>query len=209
MVSAFEPILAPLFGLAICLAAMPHPGAEGRNGVLDQLREQFVARAVSVSGPETAGRIDIYIQRWSTDAEFDSLRGTFMEYGPGRLLPALQQQKERAGVILMPGVGGSGARGRTRTPRNLVFAREIITPAGRRVIAASDEHLGLGEPRLEARKDVSEFNLMDIRFGPDGTGVGKVANAEDVEYSPATKTLELKNYDKQPSRLIDVKSAKP
>ena len=202
-------ILTPLFGAAICLAAMPHTGAVQRSAILEQLVERFVARAASASGAEDAGRIDIYIQRWSTDNELDSLRGTVTEGAPDKLLPVLQNLQRRAGVILMPGVQGLGARSRTRTPRNLRFAREVVTATGRRVIAASDEHLGLGESRRDGRRSFEEFTLMDIRFGPDGTGVGKLATAADVAYSPATKILEVKNYATQPVRLIDVRSEKP
>jgi hypothetical protein len=113
------------------------------------------------------------------------------------------------GVVLMPGVQAHGERVRTRTPKNLLFAREIVTPAGRQVIAVSDEHLGLGETALDARKEIQELNLLDIRFGPDGQGVGKVGGANDVVYSPVTKVLEVKNYAIQPPRLIDVRSEKP
>jgi len=180
-------ILTPLFGAAICLAAMPHTGAVQRSAILEQFVERFVARATSASGAEDAGRIDIYIQRWSTDNELDSLRGTVTEGAPDKLLPVLQNLQRRAGVILMPGVQGLGARSRTRTPRNL----------------------RLGESRRDGRRSFEEFTLMDIRFGPDGTGVGKLATAADVAYSPATKILEVKNYATQPVRLIDVRSEKP
>src|SRR3982750_2242937 len=95
-----------------------------------------------------------------------------------------------------------------RTPKNFQFAREIVTPAGRQVILASDERLGLGESRLDARKEIYEFTLMDIRFGPDGTGVGKLAAAGDVVYNPETKLLELKDYAAKPVRLVSVKSTK-
>jgi hypothetical protein len=200
----FRPILAPLVGAAICFAVSPRPGAAGRGALL----EQFVAKAVSVSSSESAGPVEIYIERWSTDEELDRLREPIMQGDAGRLLPLLQEQKRRAGVVLMPGVGAHGARVRTRTPKNLLFAREIETPTGRRLIVASDEHLGLGESRLDARKEVREFNLMDIRFGPDGTGVGKVAAAGDVGFDPATKVFELKNYATRPARLVDVKSEK-
>jgi hypothetical protein len=206
---SFGPVVAPLVGLALCVLVMPQPRADGRSAVLEQLREQFVARAVSVSGPADAGPIEIYIERWSTDDEVDTLRGALVQGNAGKLLPVLQQQKRRAGVVLMPGVQAHGARTRTRTPRNLLFAREVVTPTGRRVIAASDEHLGLGELGLDARRSISEFNLIDIRFGENGTGVGKVAAAADVAFSPATKMFEVKNYANQPVRLMDVRSEKP
>src|SRR4051812_48753445 len=196
--------IATLLGAVSCLATTSDVGAAGRTG----FAARFVAKAISVSGPEEAGRIEIYVERWSTDEELDELLGKLEEGGSGELLDVLERQRVRAGVVLMPGVQGHGERVRTRTPKNFQFAREIITPAGRQVILASDERLGLGESRLDARKEIYEFSLMDIRFGPDGMGVGKVAAAGDVVYNPETKTLELKDYDKKPIRLVNVKSAK-
>ena len=47
------------------------------------------------------------------------------------------------------------------------------------MIVALDQHLGLGESQLDARKEAGEFNVIDIRFAPDGTGIGKVATAAE------------------------------
>src|SRR3954463_4642846 len=194
-----------LVGAVSCLLMTSDVGAAGRT----EFPARFVAKAISVSGPQESGRVEIFVERWSTDEEVEKLLATVEKGDRGDLSRVLEQQRVRAGVVLMPGVQGHGERVRTRTPKNFQFAREIITPAGRRVILASDERLGLGERRLEARKEMSEFSLMDIRFGPDGTGVGKVAGAGDVFYNPKTKMLDLKNYDKKPVRLVKVKSAKP
>jgi hypothetical protein len=194
-----------LVGAVACLAMMSDL-AEAR---WTEFPARFVGRAISVSGPDDAGRIDIYVERWSTDEELQKLLGALEEGGPGELLGVLERNRSRAGVVLMPGVQGHGERVRTRTPKNFKFAREIVTPAGRQVILASDERLGLGEARLEARKETYEFSLVDIRFGPDGTGVGKVAAAGDVVYNREKNILELKDYGTKPARLVNVKSAKP
>jgi hypothetical protein len=202
-----------LVGAVSCLAmacassgpgVISHVGAAGRT----DFPAHLVARSISVSGPEDAGPIEIYVERWSTDEELDKLLGALDEDGSAELFTVLERQRVRAGVVLMPGVQGHGERVRMRTPKNFQFAREIVTPAGRQVILASDERLAVGESRLEARKEIYQFTLMDIRFGPDGTGVGKVATAGDVVYNPETKTLELKDYDTKPVRLINVKSTK-
>ena len=196
--------IATLVGTVSCLGMTGDVGAAGRT----EFPARFVARAISVSGPEGAGRIDIYVERWSTDGEVEKLLETLDEDGPGELFTVLERQRVRAGVVLMPGVQGHGERVRTRTPKNLQFAREIVTPEGRQVILASNERLGLGESRLDARKEIYQFTLMDIRFGPDGTGVGKIATAGDVVYNPETRLLELKDYEAKPVRLVDVKSAR-
>jgi hypothetical protein len=168
---------------------------------------RFAARAVSVSGTEDAGRIDIYVERWSTDAEYAELLEKLEKGRPGELLALLERQPLRAGVVLMPGVQAHGDRARTRTPKNLKFAREIVTPAGRQVLLASDEHLGLGESQLEARQERYEFSLLDIRLGPDGTGIGKVGAARDVVYDAKRKALSLKDDDRRPARLVHVTAA--
>lgn len=201
---SLRPILAPLVGAAICFIVSPWPHAAGRTPLVEQL----AARAVGVAGNEDAGRIGIYIERWSTDEEVESLRGPLSRGDTAMLLQVLRRASGRVGVVLMPGVQAHGARVRLRTPKDLLLAREVKTTAGRRLIVASDEHLGLGESQLDARKQVREFNVIDIRFGPDGTGIGKLATAGDVVYDPATKNPEVKDYEALPARLIGVKAEK-
>jgi hypothetical protein len=197
-----NPILAPLVGAVLCFVFGPWPGAAGISAVM----EEFDGRAVSQAGGEDGGRIGIYIERWSTDDEAALLQAPLAHGAADGLIRALELPAHRVGVVLLPGVQGHGARVRMRTPKNLVFAREIASPTGRRVIVASDARLAIGEPRLEARKEVQEFNVMDLRFGPDGTGVGKVGTAADVVFDPVTKSLEMKAYEALPVRLVDVRS---
>ena len=195
-------IVAPLVAGAVCMAAVPD---------LDGLRqvkfvEQLVADAVAVDGTEHAGRIQILIEEWSSDAEVAQLHDAIERADTAALLASLQHQHRRVGIILLPGVQGRGARARMQTPHHLLFAREVKTASGRQVIAIADERLGLGEPAVEARKSIKEFNLLDIRFPVNSSGVGKVATAENVAFSPATGLLEARDYAKQPPRLLDVKT---
>jgi len=207
------PVPMLLVGAVSCLAigcATARPGVTSDVRAADRTEfpAHLVARAISVSSPEDVGPIDIYVERWSTDEELHKLLGTLEKGEPSELFTVLEHQRVRAGIVLMPGVQAHGERARIRTPKNFQFAREIITPAGRQVILASDERLGLGETQIDAKKEIYEFSLMDIRFGPDGTGVAKVAAADDVVYNPETKSLELKDYETKPARLVNVKSAK-
>jgi hypothetical protein len=197
-----RPILAPLFGIAICFAASPRPGATVREM---PIAARFVATAVSEAGV-VGGRIDILIQHWSTDEEWDSFRGTLMKSGPGKLLPVLQQIRREAGVLLMPGVQGLGARARERKRRVFQIARTIDTPAGRRILVATDESLGFGERIVERSPVEPEVTLLEMRFDGDGNGTGKLAPAMKIVYDQKTKLVELDDYASQPVRLSDIRS---
>jgi len=215
-------IVAPLVGAAICLALSPRPGATAK----EPMTARFVARALTVSDAKDAGPIEILIRRWSTDEDLQNLHAALIESGRGTLLPVFRKSRPEAGVLLMPGVQGLGERVRLRWALPLQFAREIDTPAGRQVVVATDRHLGFGEPPARTQVVIAtgqhpdsgektdnvplpEFTLLDIRFGPDGNGVGKLAPAAKVAYNQVKKIFEIENYTAQPIRLSEVKSATP
>ena len=203
---SLRPVLAACVAAVACIAAGPKPDAARAAGPL----ESFVARAVDATNPgEATSAVEIMVERWSTAEEVSSLRIPLATGGPDTLLPSLQKTWRRAGVVLTPGIQGAGARARTRRVRNLMFAREISTPNGRQVIFAADEHLSLGERPAAVREPQPEFTLIDIRFGPDGKGIGKIAAASKVAYNEKTHTIELANYATHPVRLTEVRSAKP
>jgi hypothetical protein len=186
---------------AVCLAVNARPGA----AVTDSPVDHFVAMAPMLSDPQTAGHVDFFIERWSTDEERDELAAA-LAGGSDALLRAVQQMRlRRAGVVLTPGIGGGlGARVRARRARNLLFARRVETSAGRQVILATDRALAFGEPEI-AWPSTDEFTLIDIRFGHDGQGTGKVAAARQVILNEDTGTPELANYPSQPARLTNVR----
>ncbi len=206
--STLRLILDPLVGVMICVMAMQYPRAATASRPTPVI-EQFAARAVSVSGDEDAGRIGIYIERWSSDGEVESLKAALADGDPDRAIDALTTRLRRVGVLLMPGVQGHGARVRERTPKNILFAREFDTPAGRRLVIASDERLGVGESQIQARKEVYQFTLIEIRFASDGTGVGKIADTGSVIYNAVTRAIEVRDYASAPPRLLDVKVDTP
>jgi hypothetical protein len=218
-----RPILAPLFGAALCFAVSALPGAAVRDPTL----ARFLARAVSVDDAKDAGPIEIRIRQWSTDEDVETLRAAIADRRSGKPLPVFRQTRPEAGILLMPGVQVLGGRVLQRKALQFQFARLIETPAGRQVIVATDQHFGFGEPPVptrvvvqltDPRQDLdattagtpapdSEFTLLDIRFGPDGNGVGKIASQTKVAYNQAKNILEIENYANEPVRLMEVKSA--
>ena len=205
--ASLRPIVAPLVAIAVCLVSSSRTDA-AKN--VRTFAEQLVARAVSTpdTGGVIGGRVDITIERWSTDAERESLRQALSEQNVPTLLLGLGKVFRRAGVVQMPGAHGVGERARTRRVRNLKFAQEIKTPTGRQVIVVADNHLGFGESGRDFESSQPEFTLVDIRIGPDGKGVGKLAPATKVAYNEKTRSFELEDYGSQPVRLRDVQSEK-
>jgi len=203
--TSFRPIVAPLVAVAVCVAVCTRTDAAKPTRTF---ADQIVATAVSApdAGGVIGGRIDIAIERWSTDAERESLRRKLGEKNPATLLEALGKVWQRAGVVQMPGAQGVGARARTRRVRNLKFAQEIDTPTGRQVILVADQHLGFGELGRDFESWQPEFTLVDIRLGRDGKGVGKLAPAAKVAFNARTRMFEVENYAAQPVRLSDVRS---
>ena len=117
--TSLRPILAPLVGAAICFLLTPQP----RAATKDAFVAHYVGRAISVLDNRDAGRIDIYIERWSPDDHRERLIGA-LKTGPATLLPALDAVRHRVGVLMMPGVQGAGPRVRSPRPRNLLFTRQ-------------------------------------------------------------------------------------
>lgn len=194
-------IFATVCAAVACLAFGPAPNAAPTSPII----AHFAAKAPYEGDPGTPSRIDIMIERWSTDKQLDDLRGALVKNGPPGLLPVLQGMIRRAGVVLIPGIQASGARVRLRRPFNIYFARQIEAPKGRQVSLGVDHYLAFGHPTQDWPDDF-EFSLVDIRLGPDGIGIGKIARAGSVAYNEESKTIELANYAKVPTQLTEVKS---
>lgn len=199
-------IVAPLVASTVCATLTLH--ADATKGNRRTFEEQLVARAVSApdAGGVTGGRIDIVIERWSTDAERETLLRGLGANDPAALLVGLGKVFHRNGVVELPGAQALGARARLRRVRNLKFAQQIETPKGRQVIVVTDQHLGFGELGRDFKSWQPEFTLLDIRIGPDGKGVGKLAPAAKVTFNARTHALEVADYASQPIRLRDVRS---
>lgn len=189
-----------------CLAANVRHGAAQKRPPI----ARFTGMAVDGSGaqPQNVGRIEIALERWSGDTDAARLQSAIAS-GPEAMLMAIKTVGQAAGVLVRPGVQGLGARARLRRHHAVLFAREAGTPAGRRIVLATDEHLGLAEPgRERVRSEHDEFTLVEIRFASDGKGVGKIGPASHVTYNRQAAVFELRDFDTRPVSLVDVIDAK-
>ena len=190
-------VVIPLLALGTGWAASP--------GAADDKVLKLRAVAVDPGGvtPEggrraSTGRLDVGIERWTTDAEHARLAAVLAEKGPDALLHELQKMP-RSGYIRTPSTVGW----------NIHYARQMPLPdGGRRIVFATDRPMNFWELWNRPRSAEYQFLLAEIRLGPDGKGKGTLVPAAKIDYYEPTKTIEVENYSSQPVRLTDVQIEK-
>ena len=158
------------------------------------------AFAVNLSGPAPArtGTLDVTIERWSTPAEAARLRDVLAEKGVDALLETLQKMP-RAGSIQRTGCLGWDVH----------FAQQVVAADGsRRIVLATDRPMSFWEAANQPRSADYAFTLAEIRLGPDGKGEGKLVPAAKIDYDKESNTLEIENYNTEPTRLTEVVAEK-
>jgi hypothetical protein len=163
--------------------------------------ERLEATTVNMSnvGRPGADRVEIVIERWSTERQRDELISTLKDKGSDALLSALQKLP-RVGYIRRVGGGSIGW--------DLHFARERkLDDGGRQIVVATDRPMSFWEAANRPRSADYDFTLADIRFDGDGKGVGKLAVAAKISIN-ATGAIEIENFATEPVRLTDVRSSR-
>lgn len=186
--------LSSLLILSFLLAAfgLRAPSAKADDKAVLRLR----AFAVNLSAPARArtGTLDINIERWSTPEEAARLRDILSEKGSDALLEALQKMP-RAGSIQRTGQLGW----------DIHFAQQVVASNGsRRIVIATDRPMSFWEAANRTRSSDYAFTLAEIRLRPDGKGEGKLVPAAKIDYDKEANTLEIENYNTEPTRLTEV-----
>jgi hypothetical protein len=164
--------------------------------------ERLLATSVNMSnvGRTAAGRIEIVIERWSSERERDELIATLKDKGSDALLSKLQKLP-RVGYIRDANGGSIGW--------DLHFARERkLDDGGRQIVLATDRPISAWEAFNRPRSADYDFTLADIRFDGDGKGVGKLAVAAKISTDDKTGKIEIENFSSEPVRLTEVTSSR-
>ena len=162
--------------------------------------ERLLATSVNMSnvGNANPGRIEVVIERWSSERERDELIATLKDKGSDALLDKLQK---------MPRVGYIRDANGKSVGWDLHFARERkLDDGGRQIVLATDRPISAWEAFNRPRSADYEFTLADIRFDGDGKGVGKLAVAARISTNPKTGAIEIENFSSEPVRLTEVTS---
>ncbi len=164
--------------------------------------ERLIATSVNMSnvGTPSPSRLEIIIERWSSDRERDELIATLKDKGSDALLSKLQA---------MPRVGYIRDANRGSLGWDLHFARERkLEDGGRQIVLGTDRPISAWEAFNKPRSADYEFTVADIRFDGDGKGVGKLAVAAKITTNPKTGTIEIENFTSEPVRLTEVTSSR-
>ena len=160
--------------------------------------EEFSAFAVNMGALTGGGtaQLIITVNRWSTQAERDSLFAALKEKGQKGLLDAISDAK-RVGNL--------------RTPNSIGYELRlaIMEPGkdgGRRVLLFTDRPVGFYEATARPPSVDYPFTVIDIQMPAEGTGKGTMSIAAKI--IPAGRTILVENYDTQPVQLNRVETRK-
>src|SRR5687767_15483051 len=181
-------ILAALLVFATLFGAWP---AAQTNIQKEEFNATAIANDELGSG---AGRVQIRVTRWSTNAERDRLFDTLKTKGSRSFLAMLKDN---------PSVGT------IKTPDSLAYdlryAHQVRTAdGGRRIMIATDRPIGFWEEWARARSVEYPFVVIQMQVGPEGRGTGTLADAAKLR--AYVNTLELETFTIAPIMLKDIEA---
>jgi hypothetical protein len=178
----------------VALAAALSAGlAVAARAQTNGLGERFTAVAVDLDrGSQT--RLNIVVNRWSSEAERQRLLKVVMTEGADKLLDALQDAP-KVGYI--------------QTPGNLAWdlhfsARTKGADGGERVILATNRRMSFAELWSQSRTVDYPFTVIELRVNDSGDGDGTLSLATRVIPDKENNIITLENYDTQRIRLQQV-----
>ncbi len=161
--------------------------------------ETFTAFAAALGTGQT-GVVNIDIYRWSTDEERERLLTTLQEFGPDKLLDALEKVRPPVGAL----------RTTTSLSYDLYYARSNPSPdGGRRIILATNRPVSFRELRSSSHRLQYQFTLIEIHIDKNGKGEGKLVPAARVSWDKEAKKIEIQNYNALPVDLLNVTAKTP
>jgi len=169
-------------------------------GLPASAQQRQAYRAFAVSMPTgAASQVDIVFERWSSEAERETLTAAFNEKGQDGLLSALQKVKPRVGYYRTPNSIGIDIR----------FAKEIPgEDGGRRIIFLTDRRISFAEAKNRPRTIDYPFTMVEMRFDKNGVGEGRASVMTMITHNKKTNQIELENYSSDPVRLTKIEAVK-
>ena len=186
-------------GLLLVASAVPASAQAKGEPSLPLKLTSFAVNMDAATMAASTGRIDITINRWSTDGERDRLLEALVEKGSENLLATLQKVRPPVGYVRAEG----------SLSWDVYYARfHPGEDGGYRLVFATDRPISFWEARNRTRSSEYEFMLCEIHMKRTGEGEGKLAVMAKITFDKKTKTIEIENYDTEPIRLTKVQQAR-
>ncbi len=180
-------------GLALVLGfvAAPLPAEE-------ELPLNFDAVAVNMSnmGPRGQIRVQIRVNRWSSDEERATLMEALVEQTRGgRDLANTLFSKESVGTF----------RELQSLAYDLRYARSNPIEGGRQIILATDRRIGFEEAWRASRTLDYNVSLIILNVDEDGRGDGQIMLGAEFGWNEEKNLVEIEHFASQPIRLNNVR----
>lgn len=164
----------------------------------EELPLQFDAVAVNMSnvGPRSQVRVQIRVDRWSTDEE----RATLMQ--------ALEGQR-RGGRELANTLFSKEPVGTFRELQSLAYdlryARSNPIEGGRQIILGTDRRIGFEEAWRASRTLDYNVSLIVLNVDEDGRGDGQIMLGAEFSWNEDENLIEIEHFASEPLRLNNVR----
>jgi hypothetical protein len=161
--------------------------------------ETFEARAFNVQTGQT-GRVEIVINRWSTDGEREVLKAVLKAAGNEAMVNEMKNLPQ-VGYIRTPQTMGDA----------LMFARSTTLPDGsRQVVVATNRPISVAGSLAPGAAQKYDLSVIEMRWKKgDKTGEGKMTIAAQASIDSKTGNVQIQNYAGMPSVLRDITSKTP
>ena len=156
--------------------------------------ERFTANAIDMNRG-AAGNVEIVVNRWSTDAQRNTLMSSLLDKGPEKLLDKLQDMP-RMGYIRTPDSIGWDVHFAHRTP---------LPEGGERIALVTNRRISFWEARNQPRSIDYPFTVIELRLNREGEGEGKMSIATKIIPDKEHNTITLENYQTSPVLLNNVR----
>jgi hypothetical protein len=191
--NASKRTLVGMLALAIAVPALAQPPALSPPLKLTAFAVNMAANRPAAQ----ANIVEIQIDRWSSEAERQSLRETLRAQGTDRLLSALQK---------VPKVGF------IRTPDSLAwdlhYARATASgDGGTRIVLGTDRRMSFWELTNRDRSVDYPFTVIEIRLDKNGKGEGRMSIATKIT-ADDQGDIHLEDYSVEPVRLQNIQVRK-
>jgi len=149
--------------------------------------------------------IQIDINNWVPLTTRDQLITTFMEKKQDGLLRALQKMPE-IGRWRFPGYMGPDPDNIYRLGTPIRYANyQPGEDGGYRIVIMTDRIITFKEQVNQPRSIDYPFTLMEMRFGKDLTGEGRMQWYTQINFDKKKELIELENWSSEPVRLNNLK----